>query len=86
MGTSHEAKTAVRKQVLMTMVHAYIASKDCPQNHMCFRIYIIQYMAAIRMAEKKKFFQNVKSLYRDPRGIPTLEKNGIIYSPVQCIT
>ena len=29
---------------------------------------------------KKKFFQHVKSLRRDPRGIPTLEKDGITYS------
>ena len=29
---------------------------------------------------KKKFFQHVKSLRRDPRGIPTLEKDDITYS------
>ena len=29
---------------------------------------------------KKKFFQHVKSLHRDPRGIPTLEKDSITYS------
>ena len=36
---------------------------------------------------KKKFFQHVmiKSLHRDPRGIPTLEKNGIIYSILQIL-
>jgi len=29
---------------------------------------------------KKKFFQYVKSLRRDPSGIPTLEKDGITYA------
>jgi len=29
---------------------------------------------------RKKFFQHVKSLHRDPSGIPTLEKDGITYA------
>jgi len=36
-------------------------------------------MTPIKMAGKK-FFQYVKSLRRDPSGIPTLEKDGITYA------